>query len=315
MGTGMREGGRTLSQGRERHRTRNGLVLIQVSLAFVLLICSGLMIRTFRALVGVDPGYDTKAKIQTVHIAIPDADIAKPDDVLRMQETMMRNMTAVPGVKAVAFGASVPRDGFGWSDPVFAQDRTYSNGEMPPLRKFRFVSPGYLSTFGMQMKAGQDFTWDQANQKLSVAMVSENFAREYWGSAANAIGKKIRVSTKDEWREIVGVIGDVHEDGMNKDAPTLVYWPTLMNHFESDDVNVRREVTFAVRSPRAGSESLMKDLRQAVWSADANLPLSQVRTQEYYFGKSIARTSVSRWSCLALRQELRCCLEWSGCMA
>jgi predicted permease len=291
MGTGMREGGRTLSQGRERHRTRNTLVLIQVSLAFVLLICSGLMIRTFKALVGVDPGYDAKAKIQTMRIAIPEADITKPDDVLRTQETMMRNMAAVPGVTSVAFGASVPMDGFGWSDPVFAQDRIYANGEMPPLRKFRFVSPGYLSTFGMLMKAGQDFTWDQAHQKLPVAMVSENFAREYWGSAVNAIGKKVRVSTKDEWREIVGVVGDVHEEGMNKDAPTLVYWPTLMNHFESDDVNLRREVTFAIRSPRAGSESLLKDLRQAVWSADANLPLSQVRTQEYYYGKSIARTS------------------------
>ena len=78
---------------------------------------------------------------------------------------------------------------------------------------------------------------------------------------------------------------------MNKDAPTLAYWPTLMNHFESDDVNVRRYVAFAIRSPRAGSESLMKDVRQAIWAVDANLPLSDVRTEEYYFSKSIARTS------------------------
>ncbi len=68
MGTGLSEGGRTLSQGRERHRTRNTLVVIQVSLAFVLLICSGLMIRTFRALTHVDPGYDTTAKIQTLRV-------------------------------------------------------------------------------------------------------------------------------------------------------------------------------------------------------------------------------------------------------
>ena len=122
-------------------------------------------------------------------------------------------------------------------------------------------------------------------------MVSENFAREYWGSAANALGKHIRVSTKDDWREIVGVIGDVHDDGMNKDAPPIAYWPTLMNHFESDDVNIRRWIAFAIRSPRAGSESLMKDIRQAVWAVDANLPLTDVRTQEYYYTKSISRTS------------------------
>jgi predicted permease len=290
MGTGLREGGRTLSQGRERHRTRNTLVVIQVSLAFVLLICSGLMIRTFRALTHVDPGYDTTAKIQTVRLSISEADVPKADDVLRMQAAIAQRIGAIPGVTAVGFGNSVPMDGNGWEDPVWAQDRSYADGSMPPLRRFTFGAPGFLSTLGIPLVAGRDFTWDEAYQKLPVAMVSENFAREYWGSPANAMGKHIRVSTKDDWREIVGVIGDVH-DSMNKDAPPVAYWPTLMNHFESDDVNVRRWVAFAIRSPRAGSESLMKDIRQAVWTVDANLPLTDVRTQEYYYTKSISRTS------------------------
>ncbi len=289
-GTGLREGGRTLSQGRERHRTRNTLVVIQVSLAFVLLICSGLMIRTFRALTHVDPGYDARAGIQTLRLAIPEADVPKADDVLRRQEAILRQLTAIPGVTAVGFGDSVPLDGGGWMDPVFAQDRSYADNAMPPLRRFMFGAPGFLSTLGIPLIAGRDFTWDEAFQKLPVAMVSENFAREYWGTPGNALGKRIRVSTKDDWREIVGVIGDVRDD-MNKDAPTRAYWPTLMNHFESDDVNLRRWVVFAIRTPRAGSESLMKDVRQAVWSVDANLPLSDVRTQEYYYSRSIARTS------------------------
>jgi predicted permease len=291
MGTGLREGGRTLSQGRERHRTRNTLVVIQVSLAFVLLICSGLMIRTFRALTHVDPGYNTTAKIQTVRISISEPDVPKADDVLRMQAAIAQRIGAIPGVTAVGFGGSVPMDGNGWEDPVWAQDRSYTDGSMPPLRRFTFGSPGFLGTLGIPLVAGRDFTWDEAYQKLPVAMVSENFAREYWGSPANAMGKHIRVSTKDDWRAIVGVIGDVHADGMNKDAPPTAYWPTLMNHFESDDVNVRRWVAFAIRSPRAGSESLMKDIRQAVWAVDANLPLTDVRTQEYYYTKSISRTS------------------------
>jgi predicted permease len=291
MGTGLREGGRTLSQGRERHRTRNTLVVIQVSLAFVLLICSGLMIRTFRALTHVDPGYDTTAKVQTVRVSIPEADVPKADDVLRLQASIAQRMAAIPGVSAVGFGNSVPMDGNQWSDPVWAQDRSYADGSMPPLRRFKFGAPGFLATVGIPLIAGRDFTWDEAYQKLPVAMVSDNFAREYWGSAANALGKHIRVSTKDDWREIVGVIGDLHDDGMNKDAPTIAYWPTLTSHFESDEVNLRREVAFAIRSPRAGSESLMKDIRQAVWAVDANLPLTDVRTQEYYYTKSISRTS------------------------
>jgi predicted permease len=289
-GTGLRES-RTTSQGRERHRTRNTLVVIQVSLAFVLLICSGLMIRTFRALSQVAAGYDTSAKIQTVRLGIPEADIPKDDDVVRVQQAIAQKIATVPGVESVSFGGSVPMDGNGWHDPVYAQDRSYADGAMPPLREFVFGAPGFLKTLGIPLVAGRDFTWDETFQKRPVGMVTENFAREYWGSATNALGKHIRVSTKDDWREIVGVIGSVHDDGMNKEAPTIAYWPTSLAHFEGDQVSIRRFVVFAVRTPRAGSESLMKDIRQAVWSVDSNLPLTDIHTQDYYYQKSISRTS------------------------
>jgi predicted permease len=290
VGTGLRES-RTTSQGRQRHRTRNILVVVQVSLAFVLLICSGLMIRTFRALIHVDAGYDTTAKIQTVRLGIAEADVPKGDDVLRMQQAIAQKIAAVPGVESVSFGGSVPMDGNGWHDPVYAQDKSYADNAMPPLRKFVFGAPGFLKTLGISLVAGRDFTWDEAFQKRPVGMVTENFAREYWGSPANALGKRIRVGTKDDWREIVGVIGDLHDDGMNKDAPTIAYWPTLLDHFESDMFNVRRFVVYAIRTPRAGSESLLKDVRQAVWSVDANLPLTDIHTQEFFYQKSISRTS------------------------
>ena len=295
MGTGLRDGGRSVSQGRERHRTRNTLVVIQVSLAFVLLICSGLMIRTFRALTHVDAGFDSTAPIQTLRLGIPDAEVPKSENVLRMEEAILHKIEAVPGVTAVALANSVPMDGNTWFDPVFAQDKIYADGAMPPLRRFKFASPGFFKTMGIPLVAGHDFTWAETYQKLPVALVSENFAREYWGSPANALGKHVRVSTKDDWREIVGVVGNMHDDGMNKDAPTIAYWPILMSHFESrdddKDDNVRRYVTYAIRTSRAGSESLMKDVRQAVWSVDANLPLSDVHTQEYFYSKSMARTS------------------------
>jgi predicted permease len=267
------------------------LVVIQVSLAFVLLISSGLMIRTFSALTHVDAGYDTATKIQTVRLGIPEADVPKDADVLRTQQAIAQKIAAIPGVESVSFGGSVPMDGNGWHDPVFAQDRAYAGNEMPPLREFVFTAPGYYKTLGIPMVAGRDFNWDEVTQKLPVAMVSENFAREYWGSPMNALGKRIRVSSKDDWRQIVGVVGDVHHDGMSKDAPTVAYWPTSLSNFEGGMVSIRRFVAFAIRTPRAGSESLMKDVRQAVWSVDANLPLTDIHTQDYFYQKSIARTS------------------------
>jgi predicted permease len=291
MGTGLREGGRTLSQGRERHRTRNTLVVIQVGLAFVLLICSGLMIRTFRALTHVDPGFDSQAGIQTFRLAISEVEVPKAENVMRREEAIAQGLAAIPGVTSVALANSVPMDGGHWMDPVSAQDRNYADGAQPPLRRFKFVSPGFLRTLGIPLLAGRDFTWAETYQRFPVAMVSENLAREYWGSPANALGKYIRVGTKDDWRQIVGVAGDLLDDGTNKDAPTIAYWPILMNHFESDDENVRREVLYAIRSSRAGSESLMNDVRRAVWSVDANLPLFKFRTQEYFYSRSMARTS------------------------
>ena len=289
MGTGLREG-RTLSQGRERHRTRNTLVVVQVSLAFVLLICSGLMIRTFRALTQVDPGFDVAASIQTVRLGIPEAEIPNDDNALRMQEAILRRIAAIPGVTSAAYANSVPMDGNQWGDPLFAQDHNYADSSVPPLRRFKFISPGLFSTVGIPLIAGRDYTWDEIYEKAPLGIVSANLARELWGSPANALGKHIRVGSKDDWREIIGVVGDTHDDGMNKDALTMAYWPIRTDHFEGGMVHLQRFVVYAIRTPRAGSESLMKDIRQAVWSVDANIPLTDIHTENYYYSRSMART-------------------------
>ena len=291
LGTGLREGGRTLSDSRERHRARSALVTVQVALALVLLISSGLMIRTFRALTKVQPGFVAPAEVQTFRLSIPDAEVKAPEQVVRMEDQIRQKIAPLPGVSSVGLSTKIPMDGSGSFDPVFAQDRTYAEGQLPPLRRFKFVSPGLLGTLGAPLVAGRDLTWSDVYNKLPVALVSENLAREYWQNASRALGKQIRVTTTDPWREIVGVVGDVHDDGMNKDAPTSVYWPIMMSQFEGDKVAVRRDLAFAIRSPRAGSESLMNEVRQAVWSIDPNLPLADVHTLEYFYNQSMARTS------------------------
>jgi predicted permease len=181
--------------------------------------------------------------------------------------------------------------GGGWHDPIFVEGRTSTEGQLPPLSRFKFISPGFLGSLGTPLIAGRDLIWTDAYSKLPVALVSENIAREYWRDPADALGKRIRVGIKDDWREIVGVVANVHDDGVNQNPPTSVYWPLLLGHFEADDVSVRREVAFAIRSSRAGSEAFLKNIREAVWSVNPNLPLAEVRTLDYYYGKSLARTS------------------------
>ena len=290
LGTGLRQGGRSMSESRERHRSRSVLVVVQVALALVLLVSSGLMIRTFHALTRVDPGFVAPSELQTFRVDIPETDVKDPEQVVRVEEEVSHKIEAVPGVSSVGLSMSVPMDGNGWEDTVFAKDRTYSPGEIP-LHRFRFVAPGFFKALGTPLVAGRDFTWGDIYNKVPVAIVSEKLAREYWHDPSRALGKQIRANAKDEWREVVGVVGDVHDDGMDKEAPSSVYWPILAAHFTGTDLDVRRYVAYSIRSQRAGSESLMSEVRRAVWSADPNLPLADVHTLDYYYRRSIARTS------------------------
>lgn len=291
LGTGLREGGRTLGGSRERHRSRNVLVVGQVALALVLLISSGLMIRTFHSLTSVDPGFKAPAELQTFRVNIPDTQAKEPERVLRMQEEILRKVEALPGVSAAGLSMSVPLDGNHWTDPVFVKGRTYAEGEMQ-LHRFRFAAPGFFTALGTPIIAGRDFTWSDTYEARPVVIVSHRLARELWSDPAAALGQQIRVSATDDWREVVGVAGDTRDDGMDKDVPSSVYWPMLVKNFEGATGNgVRRTVTFSLRSPRAGSESLMNEVRRAVWSVDPNIAISEVHTLEHLYRQSMARTS------------------------
>jgi predicted permease len=291
FGTGLREGGRTLSQSRERHRARSTLVIVQVALALVLLISSGLMIRTFRAMTHVQSGFVRPAEVQTLHISIPEAEVKEREQVFRMQQELLRRIEAIPGVTSASLSTKIPMDDIANFDPIFAEDRTYGEGQMPPLRRFHFISPGFFETIGAPLVAGRDFTWADLENKTPAILVSENLAREYWHNPANALGKRIRVATTGAWHQIIGVVADIRDDSVNKPAPSSVYWPILVKGLYNDQTQVQWTVAFVIRSNRAGSESFLKEVRQAVWSLDANLPLAEVRTLDDYYHKSLARTS------------------------
>lgn len=293
LSTGLREGGRTLSQGRQQHRARNVLVVVQVALALVLLICSGLMVRTFIALTHVQPGFATPAELQTFSLYVPKTEVPDAEAVARLFEEIAHRVAAIPGVSSAGLSATIPMDGREEGlddDPLYAEDHSYKAGALPPLRRYKTISPGFLATMGTPLIAGREFTWADLYNRTPQVLISEKLARELWKDPASAVGKRVREGDAYLWQEIIGVVGDVHDDGVNKEAPSSIYWPIVRNDFGGSG-KAQRALTVAVRSPRAGSESLMKELQQAVWSVDASLPLANARTAEYFVNRSLARTS------------------------
>jgi predicted permease len=286
----LRSAGRS-SVSRERHRARNLLVVSQMAIAVVLMVSAGLMIRTFQALRTVDPGFTGAPHLQLMRIAIPDSLVAQPERVTRIQNAIVDKLGTIPGVKSAGFASEMPMEGFDsdW-DAVYAQDKTYSDDEIPPLRLFKHISPGFLQTAGTRVIAGRELTWTEVYGRRPVAMVSENLAREMWGSPSAAVGKRLREFPSTPWYEVIGVVQDVRENGVQEKAPEIVYWSSWLGDLH-DPGYAFRTMTFAIRSDRAGTQGFLNEMRQAVWSVNSNLPLASVRTMQEVYDKSVARTS------------------------
>jgi len=284
---------RTASTGRDRQRSRSVLVVAQVAMAMVLLVSSVLMIRTFVALRHVEPGFTDAAHVQTMSIYIPEQVTKDPHMVARMQREIADKLAAIPGVASVGFAAAVPMDG---NDPnwdlIAVEGKVYPGGD-GPLQLYNYVSPGYFQTLGTRQVAGRDFTWDDLEQVRPMVMVSESFARENWGSAQAAVGKRVKKYDGSPWQEVIGVVEDVHVHGVDEKAPPIIYWPAMFSdRFTTPpQMDGLRFVSFGIHSSRAGSEGLLGQMQQAVWSVNGNLPVAAVGTLQQLYTQSMARTS------------------------
>jgi putative ABC transport system permease protein len=281
---------RGASAGRGRSRARNALIVVQVALAVVLLVGAGLMIRTFLALNAVDAGFAPE-NVQVARINVPPTVMPEAERYGRVQRDILERIEALPGVTAAGFSYGVPMERRVLEGAIFVEDRPYAVGELPPSRRFKFISPGYLETLGTRLIAGRDITWPDVEQGGMVALVSENLARELWGAPQAAIGKRIREDASGIWREIVGVTQDVHEDVLYERPPPIVYWPVMMQGFSGVARYGRPAIAYAIRSERAGTESLMSEVRRAVWASNPDLPIFLVTTLKDLLAATLARTS------------------------
>ena len=283
---------RTTGVSRDRQHARNLLVVAQMAMALVLLIGAVLMIRTFFAMRNVDPGFSDPSSLQVMSLSIPETLVRDPATVLRTQNRILDKLAAIPGVSSTGFAASVPMSGAepGW-DEINAEGKNYANNNAP-MRLYNYVSPDYFHTAGTRFIAGRDFTWTEMYGLRPIGIISEGLARELWGSPRAAIGKRFREYPGMPWHEVVGVVQDVRENGVDQLSPATVYWPSMMHDlFGPGSFDAQRTVYFAIRTNRAGTQAFINEMQHAVWSVNSNLPVANISTMQDLYSDSMARTS------------------------
>ncbi|HET7424573.1 MAG TPA: ADOP family duplicated permease, partial [Gemmatimonadales bacterium] len=283
---GLAEGGRALAGGRAAARTRNALVLAEVALASVLLVGAALLLRSFVGLQRVDPGIAVDG-ILTARVTLPRSRYDDPARQVAFADALLERARALPGVSSAALGSGAPVD-----DALTYWAFAMAGVEQPPPEVVQDAvvyraSPEYFPTFGLPLIRGRLFqAGDRADQTL-VAIVSQGLAQRYW-PGRDPIGSRITfgdpADSTSDWLTVVGVVGDVRQDGAVSPAYPQIYVPfaQLSN----------RSIVVALRTGRAPL-ALVAPLKQVLAGVDPNLALSQVSTMEQRVAGTLARPRVN----------------------
>jgi putative ABC transport system permease protein len=290
LNSALQLSGRTMSLSRDGRRARAGLVIAQVGLALVLLIASGLMLRTYQSLANVDPGFRDPEAIQLAHIVMPRGSTFDAQQAAQNLRQIVEAVEALPGVTSAAYASSAPLENGSPTSSLYIEGFT-AEDQLPAQRQVKFISPRFFQTLGVPLLAGRDLEWTDYFDNRTIAMVSENLAKQVWGSSQEALGKHVRTNPSDPWREIVGVVGDVHETGMNQPITPTVYFPFFMKSFWTNPTMVWGIGTLMLRTARAGTEALVQDMQSAVRGVNGTIPLAMPSTMGDLYRRSMARTS------------------------
>ncbi len=279
--------------GRRRHRAQNALAVSQMALALLLLVAAVLMGRSFQALGNVDPGFGKAAEVLTLNLNISPGEIDELAAVAQTQEAIARRLAEIPGVTSVGMATDIPMNGASNSNTLYTEG---GGAEKPISRRHSWIGEGYVETLQIPLLAGRTFTWDDVHNRIPAVLVSERLAQEYWGTPEAALGKRVALRPSPvRWHEVIGVVGSVRDDGLNRDGIAEVYWPqvtlALWEGETEDDVYAWRFMSYVVRSSRVGTPGFLREVHEAVWSVRASLPLRNVSPLSELMARSVARTS------------------------
>ena len=293
----LKQTGGSVGGGRHRHLTQQALATGQIAIAVVVLAAAGLLFRSAWRLWHVDPGFSHRGDVLAVRLTAAGPQL--PQDaagVARLEEAVARSLGEVAGVRSVGMATQLPMGPGLTSTPLYAEGLRTPDAGSENVQRHKWIGEGYFETLGVPLLAGRPLTWDDAHNLAPVAVVSRRLALAYWGSVEAAIGERVAARPDPpRWHEVVGVVGDVRENGLGQDPVPVVYWPqmTLAHYRESapTDTMLHGTFSYAIRSDRVGTPGFLDDVKRAVWSVNPSIPLTWIGTMSRFEEISVDQTT------------------------
>jgi putative ABC transport system permease protein len=263
--------------GRSVLRWQRALVVTEVALSFILLIGSGLMLRSFVTLMGVDLGFETR-NVLAANVTLPESRYPRPEDRLRFFETLEERLTTIPGVEGVTYTNRLPMRG-GWSSGVQIDPAGADTTGVPVEADMQAVSPGYFATLGLTALRGRLLERTDREGAQPVVVVNAEFARRFF-RAADPVGGRLKRGGR--WLTIVGVVSDVRRGGKAEVIEPGVYIPAAQ--YGSYPVRLS---DLAVRTT-GNPYDIVPQVRSAVLAIDADQPIANVNTLDDVIAQRVA---------------------------
>jgi putative ABC transport system permease protein len=269
------------------HRTRSTLVVLEVALSLVLLIGAGLMIRSFRRLLAVSPGFDPH-RVLTMTAAVSRAKFPSPAAQVSFFERALERVRALPGVESAGVADDLPLSEEGSHQPIAIEGRAVVPLAEQPEVDVRLISPGYMKALRIPILRGRDFDNTDVAGRPAAVLISESMARQFW-PGEDPLGKRLTLNfLPDTVREVVGVVGDVKLDGLDQTRPG----PTL--YFPLDQLSVPGlggwnsfPLSFVVRSA-GDATGIVSAVSNAVHEVDPEMPVRDILSMDELVANSVS---------------------------
>lgn len=268
------------SESKGAKRTRASLVSAEVALAVVLTVGAGLMLQTLWRLQGIDTGFDA-GQVLSLHVQPTGEKYAKIS-VADYYERLFERLRAVPGVAAVGAIQHLPFSGYSWNASLDIEGFDPPAGATRPVAGLRIATPGYFGAIGQPLLSGREFERADASRTDRV-IVNAALAKRYFGSVGAAIGRTLRIRggrLESPWMTVIGVVGDVHHAALTSAAVPEIYTSISGTSIPAMMLAVRASVD---------PKTLVPPVREAIWSVDRDVPVSDVQTMAERVAGSLGR--------------------------